>query len=301
MRIVAMGAALLRQTGIPRNEEEHVTLKIAMIRLPLRALTVGLLSIVAWAPVHAAEGRVAFFVDQLKNATDFRLRTQAALALGASEDPAALAPLCAGLDDASDTVRSASAAALGKLKNPAGLVCLKRHSSDPSASVRSVVDRSVQTLEASIGKAAKPPPPGPNDSVYVAIGVVTDKTGRSDDSVTQLVAGALQSKLLATRGYAVAPQGETGVTARKVIRQNNLHGYMLQARVEPPRASGNGLTILVRVTMWSYPDKALQGEFAPKLTMPGANLGDRESEDSLIKMAVERAVDSFAQVVAASN
>ncbi|MET0591545.1 MAG: HEAT repeat domain-containing protein [Polyangiaceae bacterium] len=272
-----------------------------MIRWPLRALTVGLLSIVAWTPPSSAEGRVSFFIDQLKNATDFRLRTQAALALGASEDPTAVSPLCGGLDDQSDTVRSASAAALGKLKNPAGLGCLKRHANDPSVSVRSVIDRSVQALESASGKPGKPPPPGPNDSVYVAIGVVTDKTGRGDESVSELVAGALQNKLLATRGYAVAPQGETTASARKVMRQNSLHGYMLQARVEPPRASSGGLTILVRITMWSYPDKALQGEFAPKLTMPGASLGDRESEDSLIKMAVERAVDSFAQVVAASN
>ena len=263
---------------------------------------VGLISIVASsAPALAAEGRVPFLIDQLKNATDFRLRTQAALALGASDDPAAVSPLCGGLDDGSESVRSASAAALGRLKNPSGLGCLRRHASDSSASVRSVIDRSVQLLESSGAKPGKPPPPGPNDSVYVSIGTVTDKTGRSDDSVSQLVAAAMQNRLLATRGYAVAPQGETGTVARKVIRQNSLRGYMLQARVEPPRSNGSDLTILVRVTMWSYPEKALQGEFTPKLTMPGASIGDRDSEDNLIKMAVERAVDSFAQVVASSN
>jgi len=273
-----------------------------MIRLPLRALVIGLFSIVVWSPLPlVAEGRVPFLIDQLKNATDFRLRTQAALALGASEDPVAVTPLCSGLDDNSESVRSASAAALGRLKNPAGLGCLRRHAGDPSASVRSVVDRSVQLLESSSGKPGKPPPPGPNDSVYVAIGPVTDKTGRSDDSVSQLVAAAMQNKLLSTRGYAVAPPGETGAVARKVIRQNSLHGYMLQVRVEPPRSNGSDLIILVRVTMWSYPEKALQGEFTPKLTMPGTSLGDRDSEDNLIKMAVERAVDSFAQVVASSN
>jgi hypothetical protein len=274
-----------------------------MIRLPLRALVVGLFSIVVGSPLPlAAEGRVSFLIDQLKHATDFRLRTQAALALGASEDPSAVTPLCAGLDDASDSVRSASAAALGKLKNPGGLGCLKRHLGDTNASVRSVIERSVKLLESTNGKAPKsPPPPGPNDSVYVAIGSVTDKTGRSDDSVPQLVATAMQSKLLSTRGYAVAPQGETSPVARKVMRQNSLRGYMLQARVEPPRSNGSDLTILVRVTMWSYPEKALQGEFTPKLTMPGASIGDRDSEDNLIKMAVERAIDSFAQVVASSN
>jgi hypothetical protein len=272
-----------------------------MIRLPLRALIIGLFSIVAWSPeLLAAQGRVPFLIDQLKHATDFRLRTQAALALGASDDPAAVSPLCEGLDDASDSVRSASAAALGRLMNPSGVNCLRSHRGDSSASVRSVIERSIQLLEAN-GKPGKPPPPGPNDSIYVAIGTVTDKTGRSDDSVPQLVAAALQNKLLSTRGYAVAPQGETGAVAKKVIRQNSLRGYMLQARVEPPRSNGSSLTILVRVTMWSYPDKALQGEFTPKLTMPGASIGDRESEDNLIKMAVERAVDSFAQVVASSN
>jgi hypothetical protein len=273
-----------------------------MIRLPLRALAIGLILIVAWSSQSsAAEGRVSFLIDQLKNATDFRLRTQAALALGASDDPAAVSPLCTGLDDASESVRSASAAALGRLKNPAGLGCLRRHTGDTSASVRSVIDRSVQLLESTNGKPGRPPPPGPNDSVYVAIGPVTDKTGRNDDSVTQLVAAAMQNKLLATRGYAVAPQGETGIVARKVIRQNSLRGYMLQARVEPPRSNGSDLIILVRVTMWTYPEKSLQGEFTPKLTMPGTSIGDRDSEDNLIKMAVERAVDSFAQVVASSN
>ena len=273
-----------------------------MIRLPLRALTIGLLSIVAWAPdLSAAEGRIPFLIDQLQHATDFRLRTQAALALGATDDAAAVAPLCGGLDDASDSVRSASAAALGRLKNKSGMGCLRSHRGDSSASVRSVIERSIQLLEANNGQAGKPPPPGPNDSVYVAIGTVTDKTGRSDESVPQLVASAMQNKLLSTRGYAVAPQGETGQVAKKVIRQNSLRGYMLQVRVEPPRSNGSALTILIRVTMWSYPDKALQGEFTPKLTMPGASIGDRESEDNLIKMAVERAVDSFAQVVASSN
>jgi hypothetical protein len=273
-----------------------------MIRLPLRALVIGLFSIVVSSvrPL-AAEGRVPFLIEQLKHATDFRLRTQAALALGASEDPSAVSPLCGGLDDTSESVRSASAAALGKLKNPSGLPCLKRHAGDTSASVRSVIDRSVLLLESAGAKSGKPPPPGPNDSVYVAIGAVTDKTGRGDDSVPTLVAAAMQSKLLSTRGYAVAPQGETGPIARKVIRQNSLRGYMLQARVEPPRSNGSDLTVLVRVTMWSYPEKALQGEFTPKLTMPGASLGDRDTEDNLIKMAVERAVDSFAQVVASSN
>jgi hypothetical protein len=250
----------------------------------------------------SAQTRFAFLVDQLKNASDFRLRTQAALALGGSDEPSAVDPLCEALDDSNDSVRSAAAAALGKLKNPAGLPCLKSHLEDEAnASVRSVMDRSGQLLEAGAGKSNKPRPPGPTDNYYVAIGPVTDKSGRSDKSVGDLVTSSMQDKLLSLSGFAVAPNGETPALAKRVLGKFSLKGFLLQTRVEPPRANGGGLTVEIRVTLWTYPARSLQGEFSPKLTMSGASTGDRDAEDNLIKMAVERAIESFAKVAAASN
>jgi hypothetical protein len=274
-----------------------------MIRLPLRIGVHGAFFFVVFFAARSvtAEGRVGYFVDQLKNATDFRVRTQAALALGASDDPSAAPPLCEALDDSSNSVRSAAAAALGKLKSPAGLPCLRAHLTETNASVHSVIERSLGELSGGSSWPAKPPPPGPNDTFYVAIGPVADKTGREDKTVEQIVGATMQEKLLAMRGYAVAPQGETAPAARRIIKQKSLRGYVLQTRVEPLRTSSNGLTVQVRVTMWSYPDKALQGEFSPKLTMQGASAGDKESEDSLIKMAIEKAIESFAQVTASTN
>lgn len=250
-----------------------------------------------------AQSRFAFLVDQLRNATDFRLRTQAALALGGSDEPLAVDPLCQALDDSNDSVRSAAAAALGKLKNPGGASCLKSHLEDETnASVRSVMERSSQLLEGGGGaKSNKPRPPGATDSYYVAIGPVTDKTGRSDKSVGDMVAVSMQDKLLSLSGFAVAPSGESPAVAKRVLGKFSLKGFLLQTRVEPPRANGGGLTVEVRVTLWTYPGRALQGEFSPKLTMSGASIGDRDSEDNLIKMAVERAIESFAKVAAASN
>jgi hypothetical protein len=280
---------------------EHVTLNVAMIRLPRRYGVLCTLFVVFLAAYSAsAQGKVSFLVDQLQNATDFRLRTQAALALGASDDPSVVQPLCDALDDTSNSVRSAAAAALGKLKSPAGLPCLRDHLSETNPSVRSVIERSLGALQGSAWPS-KPPPPGPNDTFYVAIGPVADKTGRNDKSVEQLVGATMQEKILSLRGYAVAPQGESAPAARRLMKQKNLRGFLLQTRVEPMRASSNGLTVQVRVTLWSYPDKALQGEFSPKLTMSGASPGDKESEDSLIKMAIEKAIESFAQVTASTN
>ena len=111
----------------------------------------------------------------------------------------------------------------------------------------------------------------------------------------------MQQKLLSLQGYAIAPSGETTAVARKVIKKNELKGFLLLVRVEPPRSNGGDLTVQVRVTMWTYPGKALQGEFSPRLTMSGATPGDVESENALIKMAVEKAVDNFATVAASTN
>src|SRR5258707_4255234 len=193
-----------------------------MIRLPHRIGVLGILPAVFFAAFFAAysasaESRVPFLIEQLKSASDFRLRTQAALALGASDDPSAATPLCDALDDTSDSVRSAAAAALGKLRNPAGLPCLRDHMTDSNASVRSVIERSAKALGGSTWPT-KPPLPGPNDTFYVAIGPVTDKTGRSDKTVEQIVGSTMQDKLLSLRGYAVAPQGENAASARRMIQ-----------------------------------------------------------------------------------
>jgi HEAT repeats len=282
-----------------RGAKMHVSLKASMLRFRLwLALAVGL----AWVlfPLSASAQRdVGYLSEQLRGAQDFRVRTQAALALGASADPGAVSPLCEGLDDSNNTVRSAAAAALGRLGQSGGLVCLKQHESESNASVRSVIDRAITALKGG-GTPSKPPPPGPDDTFYVAIGKVTDKTGRDDDSVSGLVTSAIQEKLLSLQGYAIAPRGETAGVARKVIKKNGLKGFLLLVRVEPPAGSGD-LTVQVRITMWTYPAKALQGEFAPRLTMSGASAGDVDSENQLIKMAVEKAIDNFATVAASTN
>jgi hypothetical protein len=256
-------------------------LAVVFTALPCRAL--------------AQQKNIGYLAEQLRTATDFRVRTQAALALGSSGTAEAVAPLCEGLDDTNETVRSAAAAALGKLAKPEGAACLAKHANETSPSVRAVIERSLASLK------GKPPPPGANDTFYVAIGPVADKSGRKDSKVPALVLAAMQQKLLSMRGYAVAPQGETAAAARKVIDKHKLTGFFLQTRVEPPKMNGSDLTVQIRVTLWTYPGKSLQGEFSPKLTMSGVSPGDTDSEDELIKMAVEKAVDNFALVAASSN
>jgi hypothetical protein len=246
----------------------------------------------------SAQPRTSYLVEQLKSNEDYRVRTQAALALGASADDAAVQPLCGALGgDSNVSVRVAAAAALGKLGKQSGLPCLKSSEGKESApAVKSQIQKSIRTLNSSSGAGA-PPPPGPDSKYYVAI-QVTNKTGRPAPEIEGIVRPAMQSKLLGKKGYAVAPKAETPQQGGGVIKGKNLKGYFLIATVEPPLYQGGSLTQVVRVSMWTYPGKALQGEFAPRLTQESTAKGDVQSENLLIKMCVENAIETFAKVAA---
>ena len=270
-----------------------------MIRLPIRVLTLGLGVFLATCFFSAAAlADVDYFIDQLTNATDFRVRTQAALALGASDDKAAVSPLCDALDDTNDTVRSAAAAALGRLKNPKGLPCLKAHLGESSPSVLSVIERSAKSLSGGqVGQATAARP-----ERHLLRG---HRSGERQDRSWRQVGfrcGARHHAREAALDTAAArsrPRARAGGAAKKIIKKHgSLTGYLLRTRVEPPRAEGDELIIQVGITMWTYPGGDLKGSFTPKLRMQGASPGDRESEDSLVKMAVENAVENFARQAA---
>jgi hypothetical protein len=255
------------------------------------------------APAMArAEQKVSYLIEQLKTSEDYRVRTQAALALGASGDDAAVQPLCGALNDAKDSVKVAAAAAIGKLGKPAGLPCLQAaQARETTASVKAQIDKSIAALAPAKGGGtsgpAAPPPPGPDTKFYVAI-QVTNKTSRPAAEIDAIVRSALQDKILAKKGYAVAPKAETPAQGGQIVKGKKLKGFFLIATVEAPVYGGGDLTQLVRVTMWTYPDKALQGEFAPKLTQSGTSKGDTQSENVLMKMCVENAAETFQKVAA---
>ena len=288
---------------IPLPANSHRAVGSMYHHRTMRRLFPALLSILILASAAAAAPSVAFLVNQLKTSDDYRARTQAALALGASGDEAAVKPLCDALGDSNVSVKVAAAAALGKLGKPSGLPCLKAAQAKETApSVKSQIEKSIAALEltgAGGGSSgpATPPPPGPDAKFYVAI-QVNNKTSRQVAEIDAIVRAAMQDKLLAKKGYAVAPKSETAAQGGQIVKSKKLKGFFLIATVEPPAYGGSDLSQTVRVTMWTYPDKSLQGEFAPKLTQSNTPRGDTQSENLLIKMCSENAIASFQKVAA---
>ncbi|MEO6603523.1 MAG: HEAT repeat domain-containing protein, partial [Polyangiaceae bacterium] len=149
-----------------------------MRRLALAALLGGV-GLMAVHPALAEEpADVDHLVQNLSGGSDFRIRTQAALALGASKSKRAVEPLCSSLADQNATVRAASAAALGRLRM-GGSECLqKRLAIEANESVKSALQKALDPVFT------------PDTKYYVAIGKVSDKTGRSGDEVDSIVHNA---------------------------------------------------------------------------------------------------------------
>jgi len=236
-------------------------------------------------------------IYNLANSEDFRVRTQAALALGASKSDRALSPLCSALADYNTTVRAASAAALGRLAQPAGKECLeKRLGVETSDVVKATIEKALDVIKN--GGGAEPAFVS-DTKFYVSIGKASDKTGRGTAEVDGIVRAAMTAKVGQTPGFLAAPNGETKEAARRRLSAHSgVKGFFLSPVVSTEYAA-DSLKVKIDVAMATYPDNAVFGNFSLFLKEPGVAPGSTAEENDLIRAAAERAIDKFAPIAAA--
>jgi len=272
--------------------------------IALVAFLTGLSGLVA--PRAQADGRVEFLASRLKfppssgQADDFRVRTNAALALGATNDDDAVAPLCSGLADPSEVVRQAVAVALKRLGRASELDCLRaRLGVEASAAVKAEIQRALDALDASSAHGGASgdgaPPTVANARYYVALSSVTNNTTRPTGDIEHVVKGAIAAKLAELGEYQLAPAGESNGAAKAAIAKRKLKGYYLGIGVEKFDYSDGNLRVRVRIAVFSYPGRDLRGEVPAGATLPGGRPGDRGSEDQLLTVVAGQAADLFAQ------
>jgi hypothetical protein len=253
-----------------------------------------------------ADGRVTFLAERLKyppspgQPDDFRVRTNAALALGSTNDDEAVTPLCSGLADPSELVRQAVAVAIKRLARGSSLDCLQRRLPlETNASVKLQIQRAIEAVEAANGGGGSAPdaiaPFVASAKYYVSISPVVNNTTRSAAEIERTVHEAIASKLAQLGGYQLAPGGETNDGAKAVIAKRKLKGFYLAVSVDKLDYSEGSLRVRVKVAVFSYPGKDLRGEVPAGATLPGARPGDRAAEDELIGLVATRAAELFAQ------
>lgn len=243
------------------------------------------------AETASAQSRIEFLIDRL-SASDFRVRTNAALALGATNDDEAVEPLCGALSDTSETVRQSAAAALKRLGRSQAKECLSdRLRVERSQAVKVQINRAIEAIDGG-GSAPKTVA---NAKYYVAISAVQNNTGRGQKEVDNAILPSIRAKLESLGGYQLAPAKESNDAARAVISKRKLKGFYLSVLVDRFDYSNGNLKVRVKVAVFNYPGKALQGELTRSATQSGVRPGDTSAEDNLMGMVAADAIERFAQ------
>jgi hypothetical protein len=248
-----------------------------------------------------ADSRLQFLSDQLRyppaagQPDDFRVRTNAALALGATNDDGAVSPLCGGLDDPSAVVRQAVAVALKKLARPSSLGCMQRHlGTESNDGVKTQLQHAIDAVNGGGGGGGGSTVVA-NAKYYVSISPVANNTARSAGDVERIVHGAIAAKLGQLGEYQLAPAGESNADAKAAIAKRSLKGFYLAVSVDKFDYSDGNLRVKVKIAVFSYPGKDLRGEVPAGATVQGTRPGDTASEDQLMGVVSARAAELFAQ------
>lgn len=280
-----------------------------MAMLVMCALSALVLALVLTAPpneraAHAqARPSIPFLVDRLK-ANDFKVRTNAALALGAVEgDDSALVvePLCGAIADPSDVVRQAAAAALKRVGRSEALSCLKTQlTSETSDPVRLQLTRAVEAIEGAANVPANgPPKENPNAKFYISLSPIANSSGRSQSEIEAIVMKAIRDKLDASGQFQLAPTKESASEAKAAMAKRKLKGLYLSITVDKFAYFDGKLKVTVRMAVFTYPGKDLRGQVPRSLTQDGVVMqggqGDKGAEDNLLGMAAQSASDDFIQ------
>jgi len=231
---------------------------------------------------------VASLAKKLLSDSDFRVRTQAALALGASGSTKAVSPLCKGLNDDSDTVRAAAAAALGRLAK-GGERCLKtRSKKEKDKNVRKMIAKALRLIE----EAAGGPTLGRSSKHYVAL-LRPKVRGKRQKEIAAVVDRTFRSGASKRRGVVVAPDGESTNQAKKRLRKYpHVLGWALEPTITVEYDQGQ-LVVRLDMNILAYPERQSQGSLSRRAGMGGIKSDDAAKEDELVAQICADAFDEF--------
>jgi hypothetical protein len=155
------------------------------------------------------------------------------------------------------------------------------------------IDKAIQAYE--VAEVGDVPKFVPNARNYVAIDVISDKTGRVAGDVPRIVKRSLREALESSGLCQVAPSGETTAAAKQVLTKRKLKGYLLMPTAEKPNYADGLLQIRVRVAVLTYPGKALLADIPSGFRQSARRVGDIAAENELFGEAAKKAGELFVQ------
>jgi hypothetical protein len=261
----------------------------SLVRAPRLALAPAVLGLcLSLTTVAAADARTDFLIRMLGTSAQFRVRTQAALALGGQAPASSVTQaLAKALSDEHPAVRAASAASLGRLKDPAATAALRAAQSDKDSSVRQAVKTALEALGAGSGAVAssssssssgtsstKPYPSSAPATYYVGVGVPGSQVGLSAPALRGLRDHVVQ-QVTQMEGVRIAPENEDKKAAAKVIGSAKLVGYFVDSSVTKVESRPDGsVRAQVSVVIGTYPGRDIRAMLSGAATVSGGGTAE---------------------------
>jgi len=260
-----------------------LTLARASLRYAIAA-GLGALVIALCHPASSAraDARSDYLVQLLNGSSQFRVRAQAAISLGAVKaDAKVVEALGRALRDEHPAVRAAAANSLGRIEDPASLSALKAATNDPEAPVRTAVAAAVARVEAakraSGGMATTPPVPSGPARYYVAIGAPASRATGVSDSDLKTAHQVLRTRVQEIEGVVLAPPNESNSSAEQVLKSRKLKGFYLESSVTSiENKPDGGVRAVVSLVVATYPGRDIRAMMQGAATALGG--GDIKSQ-----------------------
>lgn len=241
---------------------------------------------------------------ELLEASDFRVRVQAALRLGKTDTPESRADLERGLRDSHPAVRVACAVALGDTGNRGSIGALERAvKTETFASVKSSMKASIDKL-----RAARPSEGGAiaRTKYVVQLGRMNNTTGVRDRDLSVVMQQAARAKASAIHGAVVVDSSDTA--ALKSASENRIPVLLVDGsltRLTQSRGSNGGVVVSAQVdlSIRKIPQQVLQGMVSgnasavEEVTRGGTGLS--ELQDRAVGGAIESAMSSMGSEIKA--
>ena len=268
-------------------------------------------------PLAMAQDRNAL-VRALASGNDFRVRVQAAFAMGNSRDATYRANLERALRDSNPAVRAAAATALGRLGSRSALRALRAAQRDSSAAVRLQAERSIRTLTTSTPTAPSAAPrartgdgfyaptvtiapsadrvPWPRIRYVVVLGDMTNRSNYRSSVLETHLRNEVHRSLRLLRGVAVFQTNSAlDRRARQEIRRRNLPTLQLDGnltRIQRRRARSQ-ISVRAEVSLMLLDQGNIRSTLNGAATGSEAPRQDRRQQtDRLAQQAVAAAVRS---------
>jgi hypothetical protein len=231
--------------------------------------------------VRADDPRNTYLIKLLQGSSQFRVRAQAAISLGAVESAAgAVNALTAALSDGHPAVRAAAANSLGRIGTPASVAALRKLQRDPEEPVRSAAQVAIARLETSqasksVFASARPnptlePEPGPQ-LYYVAVTAPATRIATIDRKALADARNFIKQRVGQMRGVLIAPDGEDTHAADRVLKNKNLKGFALDSAIVSVEKKGAaGTRVSVSVIVATYPGRDMRAIMQGAATVSGS-------------------------------